>query len=207
MQDIYHADQSEEESIPSFATQTEGLLSQIRDTFPDKLRHQEEQRLSRDCVFHGCKKNIWDSVNFCFANPHLDYMHFLEECRKAEEEGKVAQAKAVTKAKVAAATVPLTKDDKLAKQLNYQQHQIDELVGQSNTWSQLLRPHSPPPKGPGQVILGGNPKIHGDGALGEGACLHRPNPKPHSSPEPGTPSKSRGLEGHLSVNNVGRWGI
>ena len=33
-------------------------------------------------------------------------MHFLEECRKAEEEGKVGQDKAVTKNKVAAATVP-----------------------------------------------------------------------------------------------------
>ena len=47
-------------------------------------------------------------------------MQFLEECRKAEEEGKVGQAKAVTKAKVAAATVPPTKDDELSKQLKYQ---------------------------------------------------------------------------------------
>ena len=57
-------------------------------------------------------------------------MHFLEECRKAEEEGKVGQAKAVTKSKVAAATVPPTKEHELSKQLNYQQHQIDALVGQ-----------------------------------------------------------------------------
>ena len=57
-------------------------------------------------------------------------MHFLEECRKAEEEGKVEQAKVVTKAKVAAATVPLTQDDELSKQLKYQQHQIDALVEQ-----------------------------------------------------------------------------
>ena len=44
-------------------------------------------------------------------------MHFLEECRKAEEEGKVGQAKVVTKAKVAAPTVPPTKEDELTKQL------------------------------------------------------------------------------------------
>ena len=42
MQDFYHADQGEEGSIPSFATQLEGLLSQIRDRFPDKLPHLEE---------------------------------------------------------------------------------------------------------------------------------------------------------------------
>ena len=34
------------------------------------------------------------------------------------------------KAKVAAATVPPTREDELAKQLRYQQHQIDALVGQ-----------------------------------------------------------------------------
>ena len=35
-----------------------------------------------------------------------------------------------TKAKVAAATIPPTREDELAKQLKYQQHQIDTLVGQ-----------------------------------------------------------------------------
>ena len=130
MQDFYHAEQSEEESIPSFATWIEGLLSQIRDKFLDKLPHHEEERLLRDHLSHGCKKSIWDIVKFCFVDPYLDYMHFLEECRKAEEEGKVGQTKAVTKAKVAATTVPPTKEDELSKQLKYQQHQIDALVGQ-----------------------------------------------------------------------------
>ena len=62
MWDFYHADQGEEESIPSFATQVEGLLSQIHDKFLEKLTHPEEQRLLKDRLFHGCKKSIWDSV-------------------------------------------------------------------------------------------------------------------------------------------------
>ena len=58
-------------------------------------------------------------------------MHFLEECHKAEDEDKVGQVKAgPLKAKVAAATIPPTKEDELAKQLKYQQQQIDTLVGQ-----------------------------------------------------------------------------
>ena len=58
-------------------------------------------------------------------------MHFLEECCKAEDEDKVGQAKTgPPKAKVAAATIPPTMEDELAKQLKYQQHQIDTLVGQ-----------------------------------------------------------------------------
>ena len=57
-------------------------------------------------------------------------MHFLEECRKSEEEGLAGQAKSATKVKAATATVPPTKQDELAKYLKYQQHQIDTLVGQ-----------------------------------------------------------------------------
>ena len=67
-------------------------------------------------------------------------MHFLEECCKAEDEDKVGQAKAVlTKAKVAAATIPPTREDELAKQLRYQQHQIDTLVGQVKTWMSAVK--------------------------------------------------------------------
>ena len=57
-------------------------------------------------------------------------MQFLDGCRKSEEEGKAGQARAPVKAKVraAAATLP-PKEDRLSKQLKYQQHQIDALVG------------------------------------------------------------------------------
>ena len=131
MWDFYRADQGGEKPIPSFATQVEGLLSQIRDKFLEKLTPPEEQGLLKDRLFHGCKKSIWDSVKYCFADPCIDYMHLLEECRKAEDEDKVGQAKTIPpKAKVAAATVPPTREDELAKQLRYQQHQIDALVGQ-----------------------------------------------------------------------------
>ena len=130
MWDFYCVDEGRDEAIPSFTTWIEGLLSQVRDRFQDQLPHQEEWRLLKDHLFHSCKKSIWDSVKYCFADPHLDYIHFLEECRKAEEEGKVGQSKTGTKAKVAGATVPPTKEDELKKQLKYQQHQIDALVGQ-----------------------------------------------------------------------------
>ena len=106
-------------------------MSQIRDKFPEKFTHPEEQRLLKDRLFHGCKKNVMDSVKHCFAHPHMDLMQFLEECRKVEDEDKVGQVKInPSKAKVAAATVPPTREDELTKQLRYQQHQIDTLVGQ-----------------------------------------------------------------------------
>ena len=116
MWNFYHADQGEEESIPSFATRVEGLLSQIRDKYLEKLTHPKEQRLLKNCLFHGCKKSIRDSVKYCFVDPHMDYMHFFEECRKAEDEDKVGQIKAnPPKAKVAAATVPPTRANELTE--------------------------------------------------------------------------------------------
>ena len=83
MWDFYHIDQGEEESIPSFATQVEVLLSQIWDKFPDKLTHPEEQRLLKDHLFHGCKKSIWDSVKYCFANPQYRLYAFLRGMPKS----------------------------------------------------------------------------------------------------------------------------
>ena len=132
MRDFYRADQGVDETIPSFATRIEGLLSQIRDRFPNQLPHQEEQRLLKDCLFHGSRKSTCGSVKYCFIDASVDYMHFLEECRKSEDEGKAGQAKAAArvKAKAAAATLPPTKEEELTKQLEYQQHEIDTLGGQ-----------------------------------------------------------------------------
>ena len=72
-------------------------------------------------------------------------MHFLEECRKSEDEGKAGQAKAAArvKAKVAAATVPPAKEEELTKLLKYQQHQINTLVGQVKNLVSLVRATQP----------------------------------------------------------------
>ena len=142
MRGFYRADQGEDETIPSFATCIEGLLSQIRDRFPNQLLLQEEQRLLKDHLFHGSQKNIRDSLKYCFADALVDYMQFLEECRKAEEEGKVGQAKAKVKVGAAAATLPPTKDDELSRQLKYQ-HQIDALVGQVKNLVSVVKATQP----------------------------------------------------------------
>ena len=53
MRDFYRVDEGEDETIPSFATCIEGLLSQIRDRFTNQLSFQEEQWLLKDHLFHG----------------------------------------------------------------------------------------------------------------------------------------------------------
>ena len=65
------------------------------------------------------------------------------KCQKAEEEGKVGQAKAKVKVKAAAATLPPTKDDELSRQLKYQQHQRDALVGQAKNLVSVVKVTQP----------------------------------------------------------------
>ena len=56
LRDFYRAGQEEEESAPSFANKIEGLLCRIREKFPDQIPLQEEQKLLKDRLFHGCGK-------------------------------------------------------------------------------------------------------------------------------------------------------
>ena len=54
--DFYRADQGEEETVTSFATRIEGLLSQVRDKFPNQIPLSKEQKLLKDRLFHGSQK-------------------------------------------------------------------------------------------------------------------------------------------------------
>ena len=101
-------------------------------------------------------------------------MQFLEECRKAEEEGKVVQAKAKVKVKAAAATLCLTKDDMLSRQLKYQQHQIDTLVRQVKNLVSVVKATQPSSReartgAPVMVegLMGQELLVQGEEALGE----------------------------------------
>ena len=56
MGNFYHANQGEEETVTSFATCIEGLLSYVRDKYPQQIPQAKEQQLLKDRLFHGCQK-------------------------------------------------------------------------------------------------------------------------------------------------------
>ena len=68
-------------------------------------------------------------MKYCHADPLVDYMTFLEECRKAKDEDRAEKSKIKGKLKVAAATFPSNQSDALAKQLKREQEQFDTLMG------------------------------------------------------------------------------
>ena len=116
-------------------------------------------------------------------------MHFLEKCRKAEDEDKVGQTKSnPPKAKVAAATVPPTREDELTKQLRYQKHQIDTLVGQVKNLVSAVKATRVSSRGATTVGQGCLLKHHEEEVQGAEICLGRLILEPLPSPGPGTPS-------------------
>ena len=117
MRNFYKADQGEDETVTSLAMWIEGLLSQKGDKFSDQIPLQKEQKLLKDRLFHGSCKSTWGSVKYCHADVRVDYMTFLKDCRKAEDEDRIRQSKFKGKLKAAAATIPSTKSDEITKQL------------------------------------------------------------------------------------------
>ena len=55
-------------------------LKTLRKSYSDlALREGIQQRLLKDCLFHGSRKSIRDSLKYCFADASIYYMQFLEE--------------------------------------------------------------------------------------------------------------------------------
>ena len=63
MGDFYRADQGEDETVTSFTSQIEGLLSHVRDKFPNQIPLAKEQ---------DHQKSVRDSVKYCHADPSVD---------------------------------------------------------------------------------------------------------------------------------------
>ena len=135
-------------------------------------------------------------------------MQFLEECRKTEEEGKVGQAKVRVKLKATADKLPCTKDDELPRQLKYQQHQIDALVGQVKNLVSVVKATQPPQWWPGlrlplmeEGLMEQELLVQGEEALGERASPLSQEPLP--SPKVETPRKGREQIEQINNTNVG----
>ena len=137
----------------------------------------------------GSRKSIRDSLKYCFADASIDYMQFLEECRQSEEEGNDAQARAPAKAKAGAAASTLfpNKEEGLSKQLKYQQHQIDTLVGQVRDLVAVVKATQSSPS-----MGKSGPSYNGRGNSSKGSTSQNRSQHPHK----------QGTEGETQVNNT-----
>ena len=79
------------------------------------------------------------------ADTTVDYMTFLEECRRAEGEDGMGKIKSKGKVKVAAATTTVSfpsYSDAFTKQLKKQQQQFDALMGKVHAMVTTLQSHN-----------------------------------------------------------------
>ena len=72
----------------------------MRNKFPNQIPLAKELELRKDTWL----PEKYYSVKYRHADPSVEYMTFLEECRKAEDEDGVGKAKSKGKVKIAAAT-------------------------------------------------------------------------------------------------------
>ena len=146
MGDFCRASQGEGESVTSFATCIEGLLSNVRDKYLQQIPQAKEQQLLKDRQFHGCQKGIRDSVKYRHADTTVDYMTFLEECRRAEDEDGVGKPRLKGKVKVAGASTstpsPSTYKEAFSRQLRKQQQQFDTLMSKVQAMVTTLQSHN-----------------------------------------------------------------
>ena len=229
MWDFYPANQGEEETVTSFATYIEGLPSYVRDKYQQQIPQAKKQQLLKDRLFHGCQKGIRDSVKYRHADTTVDYMTFLEECRRAEDEDGMGKIKPKGKVKVAANTTvsSLSYSDAFTKQLKKQQQQFDALMGKVQAMVTTLQSHNAQVtssfhqggpsfgmRGRGRMpltIMVGWESLEVEALLhmadGRGSFNHR-GPTPNKPFH--IPNRSRGMPKHtlrISVGSVVRWDI
>ena len=140
-------------------------------------------------------------MKYCFSNPQVDYMQFLEECRKVEDEDKVGQVK--LNPPKPRWQQPQYHPPEMMSLLNSSDISSTKLIlwwVRSKTWCQLLKPQGLLPEGlpqVGQECL----RLHGEEVQG-GIPLE---PLPSIGLE--NPRCLMGLVHIIDVDSVERWGI
>ena len=77
MQFFYKVRQVNNEKVPSFAMRLEGTLNQIQLQCPSRMTDIEAPKHIRDCLFHGVRKHIHDSIWYLYSPPHISYSKLM----------------------------------------------------------------------------------------------------------------------------------
>ena len=182
----------------------EGLLSNIRDKYPQQIPQAKEQQLLKDRLFYGCQKGIRDSVKYRHADTTVEYMTFLEECRKAEDEDGVGKSKPKGKVKLllqlTSTPSPSTYNEAFSRQLKKQQQQFDALMSKIQAIVNTLQSHNAKAastfnKGGPSIRMRGKgrmafPNLGGRGASGGGGPSPL-QPRWRGQPQPQRPKPPR----------------
>ena len=88
MQNFYTVSQGNNEKVPSFAMRLEGILNQIQLQCPGRMTDLETQQHLKDCLFHGIRKHICDSVWYLYSTPGTSNSQLMVANWKAKTESE-----------------------------------------------------------------------------------------------------------------------
>ena len=172
MQNFYNVTQGNHEKVPSFTTNLEGTLNQIRLQCPGTVTDLEVQQHLKGHLFHRVRKHIRDSIRYLYSNPRTTYSQMMIVACKVESENEEACDK--VRARSAVITDAVEGTTELG-------HQIAKLMaaltraGQGNSLASTQ--NSPRQKGSGRGWMDRNtpgyPSSHnGWTGVGQTASVH-----------------------------------
>ena len=83
--------QGNSEKVPSFATRLEGTLYQIQLQCSGRMSDLEAQQQLRDCLFHGIRQHISNSIQYLYNTPGVSYLQLMVAAQKDKGENEETQ--------------------------------------------------------------------------------------------------------------------
>ena len=85
MQELYCIAQGKSEKVQAFVLHLERALKAIRQQYPYAMTEEGHRHL-KDCLFHGLKPNLHNTLPYLYDKPDSQYSQLVMVSRKAEME-------------------------------------------------------------------------------------------------------------------------
>ena len=86
MQEFYRIIQGKSDKVQTFVLHVERALKAIKQQHPYAMTEEEGERHLKDCLFHGLKPNLCNTVHYMYDKPDSQYSQLVMALRKAETE-------------------------------------------------------------------------------------------------------------------------
>ena len=86
MQEFYCIAQGKSEKVQTFVLHLEWALKAIKQQYPYAMTKEEGHRHLKDCLFHGLKHNLCNTLHYLYDKPDSQYSQLVMASRKAEKD-------------------------------------------------------------------------------------------------------------------------
>ena len=83
-QEFYQMTQQKGENIHQFGGRLKAKFKKLKEKIPG----QYDEKILKDCLFHGMHQNLHDSIQFCYKQEETMYAKLFSETLDVEKEKK-----------------------------------------------------------------------------------------------------------------------